>query len=227
MGLTISYNLNLSSVTVQQVRSKMQALHDIAQKLDFISIGDLVELEGDACQIDPTPPNDPHLLLKIQGGKLSFNGSKDFPFQPAAHLIGFNAIPGEGCAMATFGLAIPEQCEADWSWFSYCKTQYSSNPEYGGLENFLTCHLKMVHTIDAIAKLGIGCEVIDNGGYWESRDLEVLSKAIGQNNLFMAAVMGGLKDRLEDKIGGILQAPIIQYPNFEHLEAEGQSHLKP
>jgi hypothetical protein len=43
----------------------------------------------------------------------------------------------------------------------------------------------------------------------------------------MAAAMGGLKDRLEDEIGGTLQTPIAEYPNFEHLEAEGQSHLKP
>jgi hypothetical protein len=129
--------------------------------------------------------------------------------------------------MATFGLAIPEQGETDWSWFSYCKTQYASNPEYGGLENFLACHLKIVLLLDAIAQLGINCEVTDNGNYWESRALVVMSEAIGQSNLFMAAVMGGLKDRLENALGGTLQAPIIQYPNFEHLEAEGQSHLKP
>lgn len=57
--------------------------------------------------------------------------------------------------------------------------------------------------------------------------LKVLSEEIGQSNLFMAMVMGRLKDSLEDAIGGTLQAPIIQYPNFEPLEAEGQSHPKP
>jgi hypothetical protein len=225
MGLTISYNLGLPSATAQQVRSKMQALHDIAPKLNFLSVDDLVELKGEACQV--VPHDDPHLLLTVHGSKLLFTGDKNFPFQTPIHLIGFLATPGEGFAMASFGLALPVDSTINWSWFSYCKTQYASNPEYGGLENFLACHLKMVHMLDAIAKLGIECEVTDNGGYWESRDLEVLSKAIGQNNLFMAAVMGGLKDRLEDEIGGTLQAPIAEYPNFEHLEAEGQSHLKP
>jgi hypothetical protein len=55
----------------------------------------------------------------------------------------------------------------------------------------------------------------------------VLSEAIGQSNLFMTAVMGKLKNRLEDAIGDTLQLPITQYPNFERLEAEGQSHPKP
>ena len=34
----------------------------------------------------------------------------------------------------------------------------------------------------------------------------------------MAAFVG----RLKDLLGGNIDAPITQFPNFEHLEAEGQ-----
>ena len=41
----------------------------------------------------------------------------------------------------------------------------------------------------------------------------------------IAAFGGAIKSLWGETTGGCVSAPITQYPNFEHLEAEGQNHL--
>ena len=98
------------------------------------------------------------------------------------------------------------------------------NPEYGGLDNFITSHLKMVDLLDAAQTIGIGCDVSNNGDYWETRDRTVLARTVNEGNLFTAAIMGGLKDALTRE-EGTFTAPILDFPNFEYLEGEGQQRI--
>jgi hypothetical protein len=82
----------------------------------------------------------------------------------------------------------------------------------------------MIHFLDAATALGIECQVEDNGQYWKTRDLEQLIEKITEGNLWTAAVMGTLKD-IASVQSVKLVAPIIEYPNFEYLEGEGQQKL--
>src|SRR6185369_17210109 len=88
-------------------------------------------------------------------------------------VIGFCTVPGDGCEAANFGLCRypatntvrdPRQPElfqtirtrlAGWRWSSFCKTVYASNPEFGGVENFLRCHLSIVRLLDRAQELGL------------------------------------------------------------------------
>ena len=76
-------------------------------------------------------------------------------------------------------------------------------------------------------KLGFLDKASDEGGFWETRSLERLTKEIGEQSAMLADVFGALKDAMGQAPGGarILEAPIAGYPNFEHLEAEGQRLL--
>ena len=49
----------------------------------------------------------------------------------------------------------------------------------------------------------------------------------GQQSAVLASVFGPLKDAMGQAPGGAgtVEAPIAAYPNFEHLEAEGQRLL--
>jgi hypothetical protein len=219
MGLTISYQLRFSG-TVKLVREKILALHTIARELDFPWVGEIVELEGDECKLDMEDLEDPHAFLKIRASKLlgvSQDGS--FSFQHPNYFIGFDTLPGQGCETAAFGLAIHSDLAEtnDWSWTGFCKTQYASNPEYGGLEHFFRCHLQVIQMLDAAQSLGIQCKVTDGGNYWETRDKSVLAAALNQYNFLVASVIGHFKDGSTK-----IEAPILEYPNFEYLEAEGQ-----
>ncbi len=226
MGLTISYRLSLIAPTIDIVQAKLQQLQTIAQDLGFIQVGEMIELTGKDCAIDMNDDgNDPYIQLKVHGSEITGIDKKGvFSFRHPSHMIGFTATPGEGCAMADFGMRIyPDQDNSqEWTWFSYCKTQYASNPEYGGLENFITSHLKVVALLDAAVSMGIACDVSDNGQYWESRDRALLASTVNEGNLFTAAIMGAFKDAADSQ-DATLAAPILDFPNFEYLESEGQT----
>ena len=114
-----------------------------------------------------------------------------------------------------------------WSWSNFCKTQYASNPEYGGMNNFLKCHGLVVQMLDIAQDLGILKEVYDEGGYWDSRNTQNLCQSVGNYNALVAGVVGGLKTLLtEEGIEAKTQAPITDYPNYEYLEAEGEQQIK-
>jgi hypothetical protein len=113
-----------------------------------------------------------------------------------------------------------------WSWRSFCKTHYASDPRCDGLPNFLRCHLGVVALLDEAKKLGVLGAVSDEGEFWETRSLERLTKEIGEQSAMLAGFLGVLKDAMgQAPDAGTVGAPIAAYPNFEHLEAEGQRLL--
>ena len=153
------------------------------------------------------------------------------------HVIGFSTWPGQGCEEANFGFCrYPAFVEVDdpvrpwirrkirttlgaWTWGSFCKTQYASNQECGGVANVLRCHLAVVKMLDHAQELGILESVSDEGGYWEKRDIQALAREVGQWNEAIAGLAGQLKDWFgEDVISAI-----GKFPDFEHLEAKGRT----
>jgi hypothetical protein len=149
-------------------------------------------------------------------------------------LIAFSTWPGEGCEEANFGLCqYPATIEhqgkrirtkfTGWRWHSFCKTQYASDPNCGGVENFLRCHLSVVALLDRAKELGCLEEVSDEGQFWEKRNVEELVKEIGSWNQMIAAFGG----RLKDLLGEGVEMAISEYPNFEQLEMAGQNQLPP
>ena len=68
-------------------------------------------------------------------------------------------------------------------------------------------------------KLGCLAKVDDEGGFWEKRDLPALAEEVGSWNEMLAALGGRLKDVLAPDV----KSEIARFPNFEHLEAAGQS----
>jgi hypothetical protein len=237
MGLTIHYQFSLNNATIAQAREKVVALRNLALRLPFQSVDELVEIEGDACHFDSYNFDDPDAFIKIRALKPIEIGINGFSWENPTYIIGFNSLPGEGSETPIFGLASHSSIKDinDWSWTSFCKTQYASNPEYGGLENFLSCHLLIVKMLDAACELGITCDVSDETGYWENRNIEELARIIRQHNVLIArkcprgfspvahfaALTGKIKDDLAEE-GIVSQSPIFDYPDFEYLEAEGK-----
>ena len=149
-------------------------------------------------------------------------------------MIAFTAWPGEGCEESNFGLCqYPAEVVdprhgklktklAGWHWRSFCKTQYSSDPQCGGAQNFLRCHLTVIAMLDKARQLRCLGEVSDESGFWEQRNVAQLVKEIGSWNEMVAAFGGKLKDVI-----GAVKMPISEYPNFEELELAGQPQLPP
>ena len=206
--------------------------------LPFANVGEVVELKGDECDYNRRPVDDPLRWLLIQAGASvvspKYPDSIDYTVPPK-HLIAFETYPGEGCEPAQFGLCrypatIESENEFDsyrrirtnlsgWRWHSFCKTQYASNPDCGGVENFLRCHLSVVRLLDHAKSLGVLADVSDESDYWEQRDIKALVEEVGEWNTMIAGLAGQLKDLIGDNV----QSEIAKFPNFEHLEADGRA----
>jgi hypothetical protein len=228
MGLTIHYKLQSNTGSAKQARQLLEQLRQRALDLPFKEVGEIVELDGETADFDKQDKDDPNRWLLIQAGQYVVRDGRHYRITPT-QVIAFSTYPGEGCEEANFGLAVyPKTIEVDgkkvrtnlgnWSWGSFCKTQYASNPEVGGVENFLRCHLAVVKLLDAAAEIGILKEVSDEGDYWQKRDLKALAAEVGDWNSLIAGWAG----RLKDSFGDGLVSEIAKFPNFEHLEAQAE-----
>ncbi len=235
MGLTIHYGLHSDARTAEQARQLVERLRKQALDLPFAEVGEVTELKGDACDFRTCDGNDPLRWLAIQARQVVVQGDVHYNVTPS-HVIAFSTYPGDGCKQANFGLAIypgalniqdPKTGRIrrlrtgikNWSWSSFCKTQYASGH---GLDHFLRCHLSVVRMLDHAKELGILASVNDEGGFWVTRDVKALVQQVGEWNETMAAVVGQLKDMF----GGDFEAPITKYADFEHLEARGRRKKK-
>ena len=241
MGLTIHYSLQSRTRSRRQVAEQISALRQQALDLPFAEVGELIERSGPETNFENCAQEDPARWLLIQAGEYVETpapGRGQYHYNvPPSHLIAFSTSPGEGCEQANFGLCrFPARLEVDdpqrpdqrrtirtklsgWRWSSFCKTQYASNPECGGIEHFLRCHLLVIRMLENARELSLLEGVSDEGEFWEKRDAEALGRSVGDWNSMVAGWTGRLKDAFGEKV----LADILQFPNFEHLEAKGRA----
>lgn len=240
MGLTIHYSLKSNTRSPKKARELVTHLRGRALDLPFAQVEDIVELHGNACDFDQCDRDDPHRWLLIQAGQYIDRpapGGETYSYHVTPkHVIAFETLPGDGCEPANFGLCrYPAEIEVNdsdwphrkrklrtglsgWFWGSFCKTQYASNRDCGGVENFLRCHLAVVRVLDHAKLLHILEGVSDEGHFWENRDVTALARQVGHWNQITASLAGKLKDLLGDQV----KSEITKFPDFEHLEAAGR-----
>jgi hypothetical protein len=247
MGLTIHYQLATTGDEAH-ARKLVQQLRQAALDLPFEHVSEMVEFRGDECDWKQRAEDDPYRWLLIQArtdiplpvtpAERSEGVRREMDVLPL-HVIAFETEPGDGCEPANFGLCrFPSEIShpefgklktklKGWSWHSCCKTHYASDPRCGGLSNFLRCHLGLVALLDEAKRLRCLGKASDEGEFWETRSLERLTKEIGEQSAMLAGFLGALRDAVGQASNGAgtVEAPIAGYPNFEHLEAEGQRLL--
>jgi hypothetical protein len=247
MGLTIHYQLATTGDETHSLKL-VQQLRQAALDLPFQHVGEIIKFRGDQCDWKQRTDDDPYRWLLIQSDahialpvtpaeRRRGVARRDMEVMPQ-QIIAFETEPGDGCEQANFGMCQypgevfqPQFGKVQtklkgWSWHSFCKTHYASDPRCGGLPNFLRCHLGVVALLDEAQRLGCLASVSDEGDFWATRSLERLTEEIGEQSAMLAGMLGVLKDAMGQTPGaGAVEAPIAAYPNFEHLEAEGQRLL--
>jgi len=231
MGLTIHYSLRSATRSNDVARRIVEQLRQRALDLPLQHVGEILDLQGDQCDFERREQDDPDRWLLIQANQPV--ELDDYVYNAApSRLFAFTTSPGEGSEPANFGLCryprfienrsgkrVQTKLPTGWSWQSFCKTQYASNPDVGGIESFLRCHLSVIRLLDHARELNTLNEVSDEGGYFKDRDVQALVKEVGEWNSMIAGFVGGMKDLIGAQ--GI-ESQITKFPNFEHLEAEGQ-----
>ncbi len=141
---------------------------------------------------------------------------------PAKHLVGFSCLPGEGCeSLNLFVGSYPASTLVDcvgnqhgypsgkrrlmmpkthWLGSAFCKTQYASDPEAGGVTNFLRCHLLVIAALDAAKAAGFEVLVNDEGGYWQHRNIPRLVREIADWNAFLLSMGDQLRARFGQQV---------------------------
>ncbi len=216
MGLTIHYALHAQIRSPRRAKELMEQLRSRALDLPFKEVDEVVELTGRECDFTNRDRDDPLRWLLTQARQLVVDGEQYHLVQPD-QLVAFSTWPGEGCEQANFGLGVyPKTVERDGKVLA--TAEYASDPALGGVENFLRCHLSVIRLLDHAKAMGILEDVKDEGSYWEKRDLRALAEEVGRWNEFIAGIVG----RMKDKLGGNIEAAILRFQNFEHLEAKGR-----
>jgi hypothetical protein len=246
MGLTIHYGLKSKKRTTEAKALRLVTqLRQAALDLPFYSVSEVWDLSGEACDYNkqPNDETDPVRWLLIQScGSVTFDRRRTSAFSSGfsessvsvtpTRVIAFEARPGDGCEAANFGLCqfpptvtlhdgrVLKTKLSGWTWQSFCKTQYASNPKLGGVQNFLRCHLSVVALLDHAKRLEILEEVSDEGDFWEKRELPALVAEIGSWNEYIAGLGAGLRSF----VGPGIVSEIEKFSNVEQLEAAAQNN---
>lgn len=249
MGLTINYKFDLpGTLPVDEIRKQLNIFRQRCMDLPFENVSDMAEFTGEDCDFEKHRHNNDvcwllinanhHYPFKLVGGKPVYTeGSEADHWMNVipTHIIAFSTLVGEGCESAEFGLCrLPQfvtitidgiryrrpMPEADkWTWHSFCKTQYASDPRCGGAQNFLKCHFTVIKALDIAKEVGFDVTVNDEGDYWKTRDHVLLLKNVGAYNEMIAGLAGQIEAAAK-AAGMTVEAPIKNYTNFEHLEAD-------
>lgn len=249
MGLTIQYNIKSTARSHARARLIVEQMRQLALDLPFEEVGEVVELDNpdmDTCE-------EKHRWLVIQAVQyVSLSKHISQGVNPTK-VFAVSVWPGKGCEEINLGLCLyPKEIEENgliiktklsgFQWRSFCKTQYASNPECGGIPNFLRCHVSCITLLDRIAELPmLDVEIDDEGKYGPSNysddwkeagkadreptyvwhngkyNVKTLAEEVGSWNQMIAAAAGALKDATD----GNMKSPITSYPNFEQLEFQG------
>ncbi len=177
MGLTIQYSIKSTTRSLKKARGLVEKMRQLALDLPFEEVGDVVELDNP----DYETCDQSHRWQVIQAREsvICPNRSHIYHVQPT-QLFAVSVWPGAGCEELNIGLcSYPREIRIDrrtiktqlpgFRWTSFCKTQYASNPECGGIPNFLRCHISSITLLERIAELPmISVEIDDEGKYGRS-----------------------------------------------------------
>ena len=119
------------------------------------------------------------------------------------------------------GTAIPTGLSRGWHWQGFTRTQYANAPEHGGPDHFVRVHTGFVNLLGRVAQDLPAIQITDDSGYADHRDADRLRREVDHWDAVTAAFAGRLKDAKLD-----IQAPIMDRPDFEHLEADGEAALR-
>jgi hypothetical protein len=227
MGLTLHFSLALPATQSRdEVVTRLRQLHESAGRLPFEAVGPMTSTAAGDTLGDGTESRDQlSQLFRIWAWLQLDPSTTDADGEILPDAEGFAIILGAHSEPAMVGLAwvpprdeewkpLPDEPSA-WRWHCACKTQYASIESD---EHFVTCHTTLVSLLDEAARLGFELEVHDEGGYWESRDVDRLLAEMRKMNGIVARLGGALHDAIGTKHS--VQGAIFEHPEFERLEME-------
>lgn len=232
MGLTIHYTIEFKGTT-KQLQKKLEEVRRICLDLPFEKVGervrtvnitkDIIRIYDELSQKVNYPNNSKENLamrdsiLKELGtstsqmvelGEWKQEGNRSWNEVKPTTMVSLDLWPGEGCeSMDLFFQLI----DGIFVCNSFCKTQYA--------EEFVQCHLLIIKMLDILKEKGFEVEVVDEGEYWETRDMKVLAKNLNESTSAILAI-GGLIKSGAKQAGMTVESAIDDCQNFMEVKSD-------
>ena len=172
MGATIHYSLRLAAAQTSRIGQILERVAQAARTLGFQEVEAPLHFEGAACSVDhETDPGKGWLLIQAQ--RYPTPDTKEIPEE----IFVLCTVPGEGCEPANVGFS-RFAGSPDWSWSSFCKTQFAAESAAGGIENFMRSHTGLCALLREIQAMGVDVEVTDDTGFWSHGDRAALARHV-------------------------------------------------
>ena len=186
MGLTVHHSFEFHG-SEKQVKEKLEKIREKVTQLPVENVGPLVQLNWKNGTDDPDS--------EIRWMKIQYTRSEQVDEHSWRDVYpelgyGFTVVVGEGCEPMNIALTRMKGKPHEWEGRSFCKDQYASE--------FLKCHLLITAILDICQEAGILKSVEDEGQFWESRDLKVLSESINQSTAMLKEFAEVLKKVLPE-----------------------------
>jgi len=204
MGLTIHYEISFKG-TADELYKKLLAVRSKCRDLPFEVVNEVEHLVYskedieffDKLQDDTFYPNNTEENLEARNqaledrgldintliGILVYQGGKAKKYE----FMKFMVWPGEGCESADLNFFKKRKY---WRCESFCKTQFATE--------FVKCHLLIITLFDIMKQEGFIVKVNDEGGYWRTRNLNVLAKNINEYTGLLQSISGVLGKMLKN-----------------------------
>ena len=195
MGLTIHYTIEFEGTT-KQLQGELEEVRRICLDLPFQNVGERVNsvnITEEIIQIyerlskKVNYPNNSKENLAMRDSILKELGTSTSQMVELGEgkpttIVSLDLWPGEGCESMDLCF---QRRDGKYVCESFCKTQYS--------EDFVQCHLLVIKLLDILKEKGFEVEVVDEGEYWETRDMKVLAKNLNESTSAILAIGGLIK----------------------------------
>lgn len=183
MGLTVHYSLAANITSSKKANTIVESMRSICMDFPFEEVTNIVNLSGD--QLQEIRQNRDHELFWIaNSGTKSVASPSDprisYDVEPN-QIIVFTVCVGKGSESADFGLCkYPKKISiteygktrniltklSGYSFRAFCKTEYACNSKYGGMKNFLRCHISLISALEEMKNIPMLSVYIDDEGQY-------------------------------------------------------------
>jgi len=193
VGLTVHYKFEFQGTETEAIQN-LKKIEKFARKLPFKEVSRVAELDYNFWSLEKYHKGKGYndwrdwacIQYEIHKQKKE-NGRSIFFTEKPVKAYCLHLWPGEGCEPMNIGLVRREEAKI-WTGGSFCKTQYA--------KEFLKCHLLVIRVLDECKRIGILKDVFDEGGYWETRDLNKLAREVNGMTAMMQKLSSALKKEI-------------------------------
>jgi len=202
MGITIHWELEAPPGSAEAAAAKLERVRRACLKLPFKEVGKVEHIPPKTCKAVPRrKKRKDDLYWAVFCARKYVPTGRGYRAVKPLEVVRLPLLAGEECDTTNLVLARYPGDEG-WSGQGNTKTQYATH--------FVESHLLVIAALDACKAAGILKEVIDEGGFWETRDMKTLARNINASTDMIRRVY----ENLNRALGGRVASPIESCRNY-------------